>query len=1153
MDATAVCSRLAQHAATLARDLGTDASFLCHADSAWNLLWVQSDREILFQKVRAQWFPQDFYEGYSVKRRQAPVPQTMLLNPIQLPDSFRRTVNDGVNFDNAPRRNGFDPDPVLEPRAGSFPAGHAERSPSPQSSEVSEENSSVSVRLADKTGNRLPSSHPFARNAREILDEEYGAPYFRNQIEVHAKDKELDGRFKFAWRYIIDTPWHAVDGDNARLQNGDYLRYGGINAPETYHPGFNAREGAQPFGEEAAELNNGLTKGRRVLVGYDTGRAKDKYKRALSFVWAPQNPDDPDSPLVNVQYEILRYSNQRYNGSMDDPLLKKYKIINPAKDLTYEPEKQPSKAHFLRLDLDRSEAKDYQTQTPPVTVAKLDCSGLVPEFEITRPIDIPTPFGISIQTKRFRFAETSFPPEKQAQACRLLQERMGPGKNIRMAFARYHIVEEKTLKPYTPTHTYVYAPTRDNPDVFDNLNYLLFVSGFNSQAEGMPDVVTLYKDCGEKVNEIFTREKGKGTPEAERPSKIPPELVRVPLRKLTLDTDNLAWRAAEAPLQSLQISDPDTVAAYWRFIKNSELAGSKGFQADLALLTHYAQQILIQPQDQAKLLRSLLNIREPERYADWAQKELAPLLRQALEDQKVPAPRAAWKNSSWQELLLWATAGKAGWLQNSNYFPAPSRVSELVKILSQQGIDLKDPEQFLNGLAYSQVLLKVPAFNRIPNRSLIPPSFIRNGRGALFASMEAAALHEALLDQYNLVPATLFWMAYDYRESPYLSLGESQHYIALTHQLAMEAIKDAEVQQTVLRHLKNQIDSNRLKLIRDDFAKGEPTKTYKLLSPLELYLLGRSMADDPAAEWLKATDQLRTLAGTMKARGTDMKDFQKELSAFLRLPDGNSVSLTSRIQPPDTRNEQMLRDQFQASQEVFANILVQLSLAMEKDGISTNILPQLLPKAVEHVKLATAYSRSETDVETFVQTVKKINSNRVLDWLYELEKGGVRDGEPQNLGLTRRDLSLLLAKDIRGEVPSIQSALHQPILPSLSFPAEAASALKTYKTGSFRVTGYSKETDYYGSWRSGGQIKIVVGKRGSRKKLFTAAIVRIEKKRLRELSMDDLKTEFDYVDCLSNSRWQLIGKLLWDLRKFYGEEVSEDTEGYMIVFKKVSN
>ena len=72
----------------------------------------------------------------------------------------------------------------------------------------------------------------------------------------------------------------VTDGDTIKLENGEVVRYIGIDTPETIHPS----RPVQCFGKEASDRNKELVEGKLVKLEKDI-RDKDKYGRLLRYVW----------------------------------------------------------------------------------------------------------------------------------------------------------------------------------------------------------------------------------------------------------------------------------------------------------------------------------------------------------------------------------------------------------------------------------------------------------------------------------------------------------------------------------------------------------------------------------------------------------------------------------------------------------------------------------------------------------------------------------------------------------------------------------------------------------------------------------------------------------------------------------------------------
>lgn len=72
----------------------------------------------------------------------------------------------------------------------------------------------------------------------------------------------------------------VIDGDTIELDNGQKVRYIGINSPETVDP----RKAVQCFGKEASQFNKELAEGKKVLLVKDVSDT-DKYGRLLRYVY----------------------------------------------------------------------------------------------------------------------------------------------------------------------------------------------------------------------------------------------------------------------------------------------------------------------------------------------------------------------------------------------------------------------------------------------------------------------------------------------------------------------------------------------------------------------------------------------------------------------------------------------------------------------------------------------------------------------------------------------------------------------------------------------------------------------------------------------------------------------------------------------------
>lgn len=85
----------------------------------------------------------------------------------------------------------------------------------------------------------------------------------------------------------------VVDGDTIELENGDKIRYIGIDTPESVDP----RKPVECFGKEATEKNRELVERKVVHLEKDISE-KDHFGRLLRYVWV-ELPGGPTSTFVN--------------------------------------------------------------------------------------------------------------------------------------------------------------------------------------------------------------------------------------------------------------------------------------------------------------------------------------------------------------------------------------------------------------------------------------------------------------------------------------------------------------------------------------------------------------------------------------------------------------------------------------------------------------------------------------------------------------------------------------------------------------------------------------------------------------------------------------------------------------------------------------
>ncbi len=90
----------------------------------------------------------------------------------------------------------------------------------------------------------------------------------------------------------------VVDGDTVELENGERVRYIGVDTPETKHPS----KPVQCFGREASKRNKELVEGKEVLLEKDVSNT-DRYNRLLRYVYLP-NPDASEEAIFVNEYLV---------------------------------------------------------------------------------------------------------------------------------------------------------------------------------------------------------------------------------------------------------------------------------------------------------------------------------------------------------------------------------------------------------------------------------------------------------------------------------------------------------------------------------------------------------------------------------------------------------------------------------------------------------------------------------------------------------------------------------------------------------------------------------------------------------------------------------------------------------------------------------
>ena len=89
---------------------------------------------------------------------------------------------------------------------------------------------------------------------------------------------------------------YVIDGDTIDLENGDRIRYLGVDTPETVDP----LKAVQCYGKEASEFNRKLVEGKKVEVSFE---GQDQRGRKLAYVYLE------DGTFVNA--ELLKHGYAR--------------------------------------------------------------------------------------------------------------------------------------------------------------------------------------------------------------------------------------------------------------------------------------------------------------------------------------------------------------------------------------------------------------------------------------------------------------------------------------------------------------------------------------------------------------------------------------------------------------------------------------------------------------------------------------------------------------------------------------------------------------------------------------------------------------------------------------------------------------------------
>ncbi|MBI4423790.1 MAG: thermonuclease family protein, partial [Elusimicrobia bacterium] len=956
----------------------------------------------------------------------------------------------------------------------------------------------------------LPSDHFLTAQARALHSRGAAAATW-TRVELPGP---IAANYWGMWAFVTKVG----DGDTYELSNGHTLRPLGINAPETEHgPGFHAKEGAQPLGPEAREFAAERIEKRRVLILVPKVRPMDSYGRVLSQVYYP---DAQTGRLQYLNAEILeaKFANDRYGEP--DPLLRgvkgadgryrgPYRTLDPA---TLRPA-GPSPALEEALPAQVLELNPLQVRSYVEERATFQ------RFRDAQTLEVIDSEG---KAQVVRLWAVDVKPEKAAEALTLASGALKPGERLVLFKGKHYdtpgqpfqLTAERFLKAY------VYVPSAGAGSYW-NLNAFLADEsrGLSGPNEGLPDVVF---------------------PPSARP------------KRETMDFGRLAWEAAQRPLRQLGPVDPELAGAYAFRVATLTPSRARRFEAAAAALGHYSQMEMVAADRRGALLSMLVRAHDQGDLDAWIVEKLVPALRASLMEQRIPPPQgSSWDKASWSDVLLWASAGKLGAVPDRVHFPTAQQVAVVRDFLAQQKVPDADPAAFLEGVLYGRLQVRMPS----NLRRLGPESWLDWTSGAFWAPAEAAQIHRSLLYDEALsakarqspVTTTLLAMAYSHPEAAQQLFSDARDIVGITHALALEALKTPELAPAVRQQLQGLVPDARREDVLKRLNEGQAAAAIRLLSPAETFMLGRRLADDPnLVRYLLAShQQLKAELGRLKLRGVGEAELKAELDALLALPGGASLA-----EQPMIPAEDALKTSWEMHRRLHAEILVQLLVAMHKDGVPARFVPMLLPHAAELV-LKDGAKLAGGDWPSLTAAVRKITPAMVHGAIYQSMGQGIRPGYAPEAGLLDRDLGTLLDKDFAASA-QVERYDNLALVGDLGFPEIFESDLQSFKSGTFRVD--PKDDSGYKAWKKGNLIKIMVGKSGARRGLFVTRIESIERKRIGDLTLEDLRAEFPATRFLTiwktdeELRQQLIGELIEGLSRFY-EGVTIDSQGYFIRFE----
>lgn len=120
--------------------------------------------------------------------------------------------------------------------------------------------------------------------------------------------RKISFDFREGREYLVQR---VVDGDTVIIEPGIYVRYAGINTPETHK----VVEIEKPFGRESTEANRKMVEGRKVRLVFGE-RILDGYGRLLACV---QVRDSKTNSYVDVGEELARRGLARAFYKSDGP------------------------------------------------------------------------------------------------------------------------------------------------------------------------------------------------------------------------------------------------------------------------------------------------------------------------------------------------------------------------------------------------------------------------------------------------------------------------------------------------------------------------------------------------------------------------------------------------------------------------------------------------------------------------------------------------------------------------------------------------------------------------------------------------------------------------------------------------------------------